>query len=59
MRVSNLLVLSVLSLIATIGFMSIPEVTTGARAAGPVRSVNHEMLVTDVPELATNHMRQG
>jgi len=52
MRVSNVLVLSVLSLIAMGSFLTIPEASHGIRATGSLLPVSHEIVVRDVLPLA-------
>jgi len=59
MRVSNVLVLSVLSLIAMVSFLSIPEVSHGIRATGSLLPVSHEIVVRDALPLTVSSKRQS
>ncbi len=59
MRVSNLLVLSVLSLIAVVSFFSIPEVSHDIGSSGSLLPASHEMVVKDVLPLIVSRKRHG
>jgi len=59
MKVANLLVISVLSLIAMVGFLSIPEASHGIRATGSLLPVSHEIVVRDVLPLALSRKQRS
>jgi len=59
MRISNLLAISALSLIAMVSFINIPEAPGGVRAVGSILPVSREIGVKEALPLTASRKVRG